>query len=251
MTASPMQYIRQVRLTEALKDESYLQTLPAVRHLQQHALEFTAPVTILVGENGTGKSTLIEAIAVAFGFNPEGGTKNFLFSTRATHSGLWENLTLVRSPKRARDGFFLRAESFYNVASNIEDMDSEGGLGIPVVESYGGISLHAQSHGESFLALVQNRFGGNGVYILDEPEAALSPMRLMTLMAEMHRLVRKDSQLIIATHSPILMAFPGAQVLQIDESGIHEVDYRQTEHYRITRRFLENPNSILTELLDD
>lgn len=251
MTAPHTQYIRQVRLTEAPKEGSYLQALPAVKHLQQHALEFTAPVTILVGENGTGKSTLIEAIAVAFGFNPEGGTKNFHFTTRATHSGLWENLTLVRSPKRARDGFFLRAESFYNVASNIEDMDSEGGLGTPVVESYGGISLHAQSHGESFLALVQNRFGGNGVYILDEPEAALSPMRLMTLMAEMQRLVRKNSQLIIATHSPILMAFPGAQVLQIDESGIHEVDYRQTEHYRITRRFLENPNSILTELLDD
>ena len=150
MTAPHAQYIRQVRLTEMPGEDSYLHDLPVVRHLQRQPLAFTAPVTILVGENGTGKSTLIEAIAVTYGFNPEGGTKNFNFSTRATHSGLWENLSLVRSPKRARDGFFLRAESFYNVASNIEDLDHEGGLGAPVIESYGGVSLHAQSHGESF-----------------------------------------------------------------------------------------------------
>ena len=244
-------YIRSIRLADMPPQRDYVSTLPVVRHLAKMGeLRFSKPVTFLVGENGVGKSTLIEALAVAMGFNAEGGTKNFSFSTHSTHSGLWEHLSLVKSPLRARDGFFLRAESFYNVASNIDDLDGEGGLGAPVINSYGGISLHEQSHGESFLALVRNRFGGNGVYILDEPEAALSPMRLMTLLAEMNRLVQSNSQLIIATHSPILMTFPGAQILQIDQSGIRSVDYRQTEHYRTTRRFLENPNSILSELLD-
>ena len=244
-------YIRQVRMSEPPERHSYLNRLPIIRSLTSQPLKFTAPVTILVGENGTGKSTLIEAIAVAYGFNPEGGTRNFNFSTRATHSGLWESLSLVKSPQRARDGFFLRAESFYNVATNIDEMDEAGGLGAPVIDSYGGISLHEQSHGESFLSLVCNRFGGQGIYILDEPEAALSPMRQMALLSQIDRLVKGNSQLIVATHSPILMTYPGAQVLQIDESGITAVDYHQTEHYRVMRRFLENPKSILSELLDD
>jgi len=251
MLAPHALYIRQVRLNELPDQHTYTSKLPIVRHLAKQPLEFTAPVTMLVGENGTGKSTLIEAIAVAYGFNPEGGTKNFNFSTRATHSGLWEHLTLVKSSKRPKDGFFLRAESFYNVATNIDEMDEGGGLGAPVIDSYGGVSLHEQSHGESFLSLVCNRFGGQGIYLLDEPEAALSPMRLMALIAELGRLVRSDSQLIIATHSPILMAFPGAQVMLIDENGINEVNYRETEHYRITRRMLENPGSLLSELLDE
>ncbi len=244
-------YIRAATLKAFPAPDSYLQNIPAIRHLCANGLEFTRPVTFFVGENGTGKSTLIEAIACAYGFNPEGGTRNFNFSTRATHSDLWRDLTLIKSPKRARDGFFLRAESFYNMATRIDEMDEEPGFGAPVIDSYGGVSLHKQSHGESFLSLVHNRFGGNGVYILDEPEAALSPMRLMSLLSEMQRLVQADSQFLIATHSPILMAFPGADVKQITPDGIASVPYKQTEHYRLTRRFLENPASILDTLLQE
>ncbi|MFR8976083.1 MAG: AAA family ATPase, partial [Eubacteriales bacterium] len=203
-----------------------------------------------VGENGTGKSTLLEAIAVAFGFNAEGGTKNFSFSTNQTHSELCDCLTISRS-KFARDGFFLRAESFYNVATNIEEMDQEPAAAPPVIDSYGGISLHKQSHGESFLSLVQNRFGGNGVYILDEPEAALSPAKLLTLIAEINLLVKKNSQFIIATHSPMLMTFPNAKIYQFSEEGIQPVTYSETEHFQLTKRFLNSPGQMLDILLDD
>lgn len=226
----------------------YFDRLPAVQWLRKQRLRLSKDVTFLVGENGSGKSTLLEGIAVAYGFNPEGGSKNFTFSTRDTHSGLWEQMTISRRafPK---DGYFLRAESFYNLASNIDEMDEEPSLGAQVIASYGGVSLHRQSHGESFLALVRNRFGGRGVYLLDEPEAALSPTGLMTLMAEMDRLVRKESQFIIATHSPVLMAFPGAEVFEISEQGICGVDYRETSHYQITRRFLEDPERMFRYLL--
>ena len=209
-----------------------------------------SPVTFLVGENGVGKSTLLEAIAVAAGFNPEGGTKNFSFTTRSTHSKLHECIMLAKYdfPK---DGFFLRAESFYNVATNIGEMDDAGGLGAPVIQSFGGISLHEQSHGESFLSVVLHRFGGNGLYILDEPEAALSPMRLLTLLSAMDRLVKNNSQFIISTHSPILMAYPGAEILELSDEGIRSVGYKETEHYQVTKQFLENPEKMLHYLLDD
>ena len=222
--------------------------LPAVRYLLEGGrLDLDAPVTFLVGENGSGKSTLLEAIAVGYGFNAEGGTRNFNFSTRATHSELCQNLTLsrVRYPK---DGFFLRAESFYNVASNIDDMDEGPSFGGRVIDSYGGVSLHKQSHGESFLSLVQNRFGGHGLYLLDEPEAALSPARLLTLLGQIHALVDEDSQFIIATHSPILMAYPEARIYQLSEDGITPTAYRETEHYCLTRRFLEDPERMLRYL---
>lgn len=206
-----------------------------------------SPVTFLVGENGSGKSTLLEAIAVACGFNAEGGTRNFTFSTRATHSELGEYITVARR-RYPRDGFFLRAESFYNVATNIDEMDEDFSYGPKVIESYGGVSLHHQSHGESFLALVQNRFGGNGLYLLDEPEAALSPTRQLTLLGEMHQLAERDSQFIVATHSPILMAYPGARIYQLSEDGIEPVQYQETEHYQLTRRFLEDPERMLRYL---
>lgn len=185
------QYISSVILKKPIDRQSYLSNIPAIKYLAVNkSLPLSNNVTFFVGENGTGKSTLIEAIAVAYGFNPEGGTKNFNFATNQSHSDLWKYLTLSKG-KFAKDGFFLRAESFYNVASNIDDMDKEPSFSPPLIDSYGGISLHNQSHGESFLALLQNRFGGNGVYILDEPEAALSPMRLLTLIVEIDNLVKK------------------------------------------------------------
>ncbi len=244
-------YISGVRLKTPVEATSYLHSLPAVRHLSKgEVLPFTHAVTFLVGENGTGKSTLLEALAVAAGFNAEGGTRNFSFATSATHSELHRHLTLIKSAY-PKDGFFLRAESFYNAASYIDTLDAIPARRPPVSASYGGKSLHRQSHGESFLSLVENRFGGNGLYLLDEPEAALSPNRLMTLMAHIHALVQRNSQFIIATHSPILMAYPGAQVYELSEAGICPVDYRQTDHYRLTRRFLENPEKILHYLLDE
>ena len=246
-----MLYLREISLWRDPPEGDYLNDLPVVRALAERPLGFHRPVTFFVGENGVGKSTLIEALAVALGFNPEGGTRNFHFATAQTHSRLYECLRVARGAVRPRDGFFLRAESFYNVASNIDELDSEASFGPPLIDSYGGVSLHRQSHGESFLSLVENRFGGAGVYILDEPEAALSPMRLMRLIMDMQSLVEADSQFIISTHSPILMAFPGAEVYEIDAAGIRSVPYRETEHYRITRDFIENPERMLHYLLDN
>lgn len=244
-------YIQEILFNRKIPKDSYLHTLSAVQHLiKRRKLSFHKNVTFFVGENGTGKSTLIEAIALCAGFNPEGGTKNFNFSTRNTHSDLWEFLTVSRS-RYPNDGFFLRAESFYNVATNIDELDEIPGGGAPIISSYGGISLHKQSHGESFLSLVQNRFGGKGLYILDEPEAALSPMRQMTLLCEIHRLEKADSQFIIATHSPILMTYPGAEVYLFSDGKIESVPYAETEHYQIARRFLSCPEQMLSYLFEE
>lgn len=243
-------YLQRIEIDDDIPSSDYLVHLPVVQRIRESGgLDFTAPVTFFVGENGVGKSTLVEAIAIRMGFNPEGGTVNFDFSTRASHSRLEQHLRVLRGIKRRRDGFFLRAESFYNVASNIDELDSGGG-GRRIIDSYGGVSLHAQSHGESFLSLVENRFGGKGLYLLDEPEAALSPSRVMTLMAHMKRLVDDESQFLISTHSPMLMTFPGADVLQITEDGIERVTYRETEHYQVMRRFLEDPESMLAYLFE-
>jgi predicted ATPase len=233
-------YLRQVSLKpdKPVPRDQYPFTIPAVRHLGE--LMFDPHVTFLVGENGTGKSTLIEAIAVALGMNPEGGSRNFNFVTRPSHSDLWTYLRLVRSWSRPRDMYFLRAESFFNVATEIENLDREGG-GPPIIDAYGGRGLHVQSHGESFAALMTNRFRGNGLYLLDEPEAALSPKRQMTMLRRMRELVLQDSQFIVATHSPILMAYPNARILVLDAEGYTETPYTSTEHYRLMKAFLDCP----------
>jgi predicted ATPase len=217
---------------------TYPFSLPAIRNLA--TITFHPKVTFIIGENGTGKSTLLEAIAVAWGFNAEGGSKNFHFSTRASHSNLHEYLRLARAFRRPKDGFFLRAESFFNVATDIERMDAEPAFSPPIINSFGGRSLHEQSHGESFLTLLTNRFRGEGFYILDEPEAALSPTRQMAALHRIHELVNEGSQLIIATHSPILMAYPNSQILLIDEDQIRPVAYTETEHFIVARNFLNN-----------
>ena len=245
-------HVQTLRLSRDLPRGSYLNDLPVVRNLKKlGTLRFTSPVTFFVGENGIGKSTLIEAIAVNMGFNPEGGTVNFRFATENSHSELHEYIRVGKGVTQRRDGFFLRAESFYNVASNIDQMDREPGAGPRLIDSYGGVSLHKQSHGESFLSLVANRFGGNGIYILDEPEAALSPQRQLELMLHMHQLVKDNSQFIISTHSPILMSYPGAEVFQLTEDGIDSVDYRETEHFQLTKQFLNSPETMFRYLFDE
>ncbi len=239
------QYLRYVELCrEGIQSFSeYPYCLSAIKDLSR--IEFHPKVTYIVGENGTGKSTILEAIAIAYGFNPEGGTRNFNFSTNDTHSDLYKNLKLVRGVKRPYDGFFLRAESFYNVATNIDEIYE-----IDDLDPYGGVSLHSQSHGESFLSVIRNRFSGSGLYILDEPEAALSPSRQMSMLVIMHELIQKNSQFIIATHSPIIMSYPDSIIYELSD-GIKEVMYKDTEHYKITRNFLDKPEKMLKILLSE
>ncbi|SMC99455.1 Predicted ATPase [Sporomusa malonica] len=251
MLHKAQQYIRSVQLLrdKVARFDEYPFCLPALCDL--HELEFHPRVTFIVGENGTGKSTLLEAVAVAWGFNAEGGTANFTFTTQASHSELNEYVRLVKGIKRPRDGFFLRAESFYNLATTIEQLDATGGPGNQIITSYGGKSLHQMSHGESFFAVFQNRLGGNGLYILDEPEAALSPVRQMALITRIHELVQQNSQLIIATHSPIIMAYPDSMIIQLTQSGMRQLDYEQTEHYLIMKEFTNHRDKMLKILLDD
>jgi predicted ATPase len=245
-------FVKEIRLSKSVPSNSYLAKLPIIKNLQKMGtLTFQKPVTFFVGENGIGKSTLIEALAVAMGFNPEGGTLNFNFSTCNSHSELYQYLSVIKNIRKNRDGFFLRAESFYNVASYLDELDRQPHFGPPLINSYGGVSLHCQSHGESFLSLVENRFGGNGLYILDEPEAALSPSRLLRLMVLIKELVNKNSQFIISTHSPILMAFPDADVYQMTTDSIELISYRDTEHFRLTKQFVDNPERLLHYLMED
>ena len=217
--------------------------LPAVQALDE--LDLDPGVTVLVGENGSGKSTLVEAIAVAAGFNAEGGSRNFAFTTRDSTSPLHEHLRLVRAPRRPSTGFFLRAESFFNVASQVEL------LGREIAKAYGDRSLHEQSHGESFLSLVLHRFGPHGLYVLDEPEAALSPQGCLALLRAMHDLVAAGGQFLVATHSPLVMAYPGATLYELDDDGIQVVAYDELAHVQLYRTFLDAPERMLRALLAD
>jgi predicted ATPase len=213
-------------------------SIPAVRGLDR--LELHPAVTFLVGENGCGKSTLIEAIAIKAGFNPEGGSKNFTSTHRPSESALHRHLRLARGARREKTGFFLRAETMFNVSTEAEQY-----------REYGWEDLHDKSHGEAFLWVAMNRFRGNGLYILDEPEAALSPQRQLAFLGRLHQLVRAGSQLVISTHSPILMAYPEAKIFVLDRSGIEETRYEDTEHYAVTRVFLNDPARMLRDILGE
>jgi predicted ATPase len=227
--------------------QAYPFNLPVVRALE--TLHLHPAVTFLAGENGSGKSTLLEGTAVALGLNAEGGGHNIRFATRTSHSVLHSYLDLGLEGRRPPDGFFLRAESLYNLATEVEKRDREGAFGGALARAYGGRSLHELSHGEAFAALFENRLSRPGVYLLDEPEAALSPARQLALLATIHRMVRAGSQLVIATHSPILLAYPHAWIYGLGATGIVRTTYERTEAYRVTREFMDHRARVLDELL--
>lgn len=240
---SPEPLIRFVRVRE--RGAGWPWTIPALSGLDE--LPLAPGVTFLVGENGSGKSTLVEGIAVAAGFAPEGGSLGFGARTRDEAPPLADALTLVRGARRPRDGFFLRAESFFNVATAIDAQEEERP---GMLDAYGGVSLHLRSHGESFMDLAVHRFRDGGLFVLDEPEAALSPQGLFSLLRRIHDLVQAGSQFVVATHSPILLAYPGALIYELSEDGLTETAYEDTDHFQMTRAFLEAPDRFLHRLFD-
>lgn len=225
---------------DKIDNDSYIKKIEAFKGIEK--IEFTNSITLFVGENGSGKSTLLEAIAVAHGFNPEGGTKNYSFSTHDTHSELCNAIRISRSYRKEKWGYFLRAESFYNVATKEEEYADS---------SHPSARYHEKSHGEGFLALAQNNFRPNGLYLLDEPEAALSPQRQLTLLMEIYRCVKEGAQFFIVTHSPILLGIPNAEILSFDNGSIHTCSYEETESYQVTEMFINNRDVLLNRLLEE
>lgn len=240
-------FIRGLRIDGVEVDTShYPFSIPAVQAIE--SINLSSSVTFLVGENGSGKSTLIESIAVAAGFNAEGGTKNYNFTTQNTTSPLADILTLIRGTRREKTGYFLRAESFYTTA-NYAEAGTHPGSGGPSPIYFDGKRIHEQSHGEAFLSIVSEF--GPGLYIFDEPESALSPQRQLSLMVAMEDLIEKGSQFIIATHSPILLAYPGASIYTLSESGVDKITYEEVEHVKLTKDFLNNTTVFLRNLFDE
>lgn len=223
-----------------LGDDSYVREIEAINKLEE--VIFEKPVTFFVGENGSGKSTLLEALAVAYGFNPEGGTKNYSFSTYDSHSQLYKAVRISKGFRKAKWGYFLRAESFYNVATKEEEYADK---------EHPSEKYHERSHGESFLALAQSQLRPNGLYLFDEPEAALSPQRQLTLLMEIYSCAKKGAQFIIVTHSPILLGMPDAQILSFDDGTVHKCEYEETESYQITEMFINNRKVLLERLLSE
>ncbi len=218
---------------------SYISEIESINTINE--LSFTSPITFFVGENGTGKSTLLEAIAIEAGFNPEGGSKNYRFSTYDSHSELCNALRLVRGYRKEKWGYFFRAESFYNVATQEKEYNGE-----LLSQRY-----HEKSHGESFLELTQNVLSPNGLYLLDEPEAALSPQRQLSLLIEISKCANNGSQFIIVTHSPILLGIPNASIYSFDDGPIHSCSYEDTDSYKIMKMFIENKDTLLRRLFEE
>ncbi|MBQ8282178.1 MAG: AAA family ATPase [Paraprevotella sp.] len=238
-----MIYINKVRIEKALNErKEYPYNVPAVRNLNE--LEFKNNVTFIIGENGVGKSTLVEAIAISAGFNPEGGSLYMNYKTYNTHSALYQDFKLIRSAYRNKDGYFLRAESFYNIASEIDRISDNRQL----LRNYGG-ALHNRSHGESFLGVFLNRLSGDGLYIFDEPESALSFSSLLKLLVKINELEKKNSQFIIATHSPVLLAYPNADIYTITNTGLEHTKYHDTAPYLLTKYFILNHEKMINDLL--
>lgn len=229
-----------------IEQDSYLHGIEAVRGIE--SLDFEKDITFFVGENGTGKSTLIEAIAVACGFNPEGGTMNYRFSTYDDVSELSDAIRITKGYRRARSNYFFRAESFFNVASKAEDYRDVTPKEL-FYRRYGGKALHEQSHGESFLAYFQS-FDQEGLYIMDEPEAALSPQRQLTLFIQIVKMAEKGSQFIIASHSPILLGIPGADIISFDDGRVRRCSYEETESYQVMEMFINNRERLVERLLN-
>ena len=235
------QFIQRLTIDwDKIEQDSYLRKIESITKLDE--LVFEKPVTFLVGENGSGKSTMLEALAVAYGFNPEGGTKNYTFSTYDSHSELHEAIRLSKGVRKAQWGYFLRAESFYNVATKEEEYSEEDCLS----EKY-----HERSHGESFLAVAQTHLRPNGLYLFDEPEAALSPQRQLTLLMEIHSCAKQGAQFIIVTHSPILLGLPDAQIISFDDGEVRNCEYEETESYKVTEMFINNREALLRRLLSE
>lgn len=238
-----MIYINKIRIEKALNErKEYPYNVPAVRNLNE--LEFKNNVTFIIGENGVGKSTLVEAIAISAGFNPEGGSLYMNYKTHNTHSTLYQDFKLIRSAYRNKDGYFLRAESFYNIASEIDRISDNRQL----LRNYGG-ALHNRSHGESFLGVFLNRLSGDGLYIFDEPESALSFSSLLKLLVKINELEKKNSQFIIATHSPVLLAYPNADIYTITNTGLEHTKYHDTAPYLLTKYFILNHEKMINDLL--
>ena len=234
-------FVKELKIDwDAIAPGSYLRSIKTIAGINR--LAFHSPITFFVGENGTGKSTLLEAMAVAYGFNPEGGTVNYSFSTYDSHSELWDAVTLSKSFKKVHCGYFLRAESFYNVATKEDEYGKMPG-GIP-------LNLHKKSHGESFLTIINEYFKSDGLFFLDEPEAALSPQRQMTLLLKIAESARENSQFFIVTHSPVLLTLPGAEILSFDDGVLHKIEYEDTESYRISEMFINHREQVLKRLLE-
>lgn len=237
---NPRPYLRSVQIKAEMQPDwsIYPFAVPAVNDIEQ--LSFHPDVTFFVGENGAGKSTILEAIALALGFSEEGGTLNVRLNSASSASSLFQYLKTIKSFKKPKDHYFLRAESYYNVGTYMNELN--------YVAEYGG-NIHARSHGEAFIKLLTHKFKGEGLYLMDEPEAALSPTMQMVALSAIHELVQQQSQFIIATHSPILLAYPHAKIYQFSDTGVRQISYEQTEHFRVTKDFLNNYPKRIEQIL--